>query len=129
MQEPRHKESRLSFQFGRLSSFSDGVFAIAITLLIIEIKIPVLHGATDEALIHSLSQMSLKFLGFLISFGIVGHYWSVHHRIFGYIERYNATFVWINMAFLCSVVLLPFSSGMMGEYSSELHLNVPYAVY
>jgi uncharacterized membrane protein len=129
MQEPMHKESRSDFQFGRLSSFSDGVFAIAITLLIIEIKVPVLRGATDEALIESLSEMSLKFLGFLISFAIVGHYWSVHHRIFGYIERYNTTFVWINLAFLCSVVLLPFSSGMMGEYSSELHLYVPYAVY
>jgi uncharacterized membrane protein len=93
MQEPMHKESRSDFQFGRLSSFSDGVFAIAITLLVIEIKVPVLHGATDEALIDSLSEMSLKFLGFLISFAIVGHYWSVHHRIFGYIERYNTTFV------------------------------------
>lgn len=129
MQEPKHKESRLNFQFERLSFFSDGVFAIAITLLIIEIKVPVLHGATNEALIHSLSEMSLKFLGFLISFGIVGHYWSVHHRIFGYIETYNTTFLWLNLAFLCSVVLLPFSSGMMGEYSSDLHLYVPYAVY
>ncbi|MGZ5134501.1 MAG: TMEM175 family protein, partial [Flavitalea sp.] len=120
---------RLNFQFGRLSSFSDGVFAIAITLLIIEIKVPVLHRATNEALLHSLSEMSLKFFGFIISFAIVGHYWSVHHRIFGYIERYNTRFIWINLAYLCSVVFLPFSSGMMGEYSSDLHLYVPYAVY
>ena len=129
MQEPKHKASRLTFQFERLSTFSDGVFAIAITLLIIEIKVPVLREATNEALIDSLSEMSLKFLGFLISFAIVGHYWSVHHRIFGYIERYNTVFVWINLAFLCSVVLLPFSSGLIGEYSSDLHLYVPYAVY
>ncbi len=129
MQEPKHKQSRLSFQFERLSFFSDGVFAIAITLLVIEIKVPVIHGATNETLLHSLSEMSLKFLGFLISFGIVGHYWSVHHRIFGYVEKHNSTLVWINLAFLCSVVLLPFSSGMMGEYSSDLNLYVPYAVY
>lgn len=129
MQEPKHQESRLSFQLGRLSGFSDGVFAIAITLLVIEIKVPVLRGATNEALIDSLSKMSLTFLGFLISFGIVGHYWSVHHRIFGYVEKYNTTFLWINLAFLCSVVLLPFSSWFIGEYSSDLHLYVPYAVY
>src|SRR5215210_225348 len=126
MQEPRHMESRLSFQVERLSTFCDGVLAIAITLLIIEIKVPILETATNEALLDSLSKMSLKFLGFLISFAIVGHYWSVHHRIFGYVQRYNTTFLWINLAFLCSVVLLPFSSGLLGEYSSDLHLYVPY---
>jgi uncharacterized membrane protein len=129
MQAPKHKESRLNFQLERFSFFSDGVFAIAITLLIIEIKVPVLETPTNEALLHSLSEMSLRFLGFLISFAIVGHYWSVHHRIFGYIQKYNTTLLWINLAFLCSVVLLPFSSGLLGEYSSDLHLYVPYVVY
>ncbi len=130
MQGPKHKESRLDFQLERFSFFSDGVFAIAITLLIIEIKVPVLHGGTtDDALWHSLSDMSLKFLGFLISFAVVGHYWSVHHRIFGYLQKYNNALLWINLAFLCSVVLLPFSSGLLGEYSSDLNLFVPYTVY
>src|SRR5215216_4112657 len=129
MQEPKHKESRLNFQLERFSFFSDGVFAIAITLLIIEIKVPVLHEPTNDALLHSLSEMSLKFFGFLISFAIVGHYWSVHHRIFGYIQKYNTSLLWINLAFLCSVVLLPFSSGFIGEYSSDLHLRIPYLIY
>ena len=129
MQAPKHNESRLDFQIERLSFFSDGVFAIAITLLIIEIKVPVIEHASNEDLIHSLSEMSLKFVGFLISFAIVGHYWSVHHRIFGYIKKYNAPLLWINLGFLCSVVLLPFSSGLLGEYSSDLHLYVPYVVY
>lgn len=129
MQEAKHKESRLDFQLERFSFFSDGVFAIAITLLIIEIKVPAIEHATNEELVHSLSEMSLKFLGFLISFAIVGHYWSVHHRIFGYIQKYNATLLWLNLAFLCTVVLLPFSSGLIGEYSSDIHLHVPYVVY
>ena len=129
MQAPKHNESRLDFQTGRMSSFSDGVFAIAITLLIIEIKVPVIEHASNETLLDSLSEMSLKFIGFLISFAIVGHYWSVHHRIFGYIRKYNSPLLWLNLGFLCSVVLLPFSSGLMGEYSSDLHLYVPYVVY
>ena len=129
MQEPKHKESRLDFQIDRLSFFSDGVFAIAITLLVIEIKVPVHHEPTNEVLLDSLSEMSLKFLGFLISFAIVGHYWSVHHRIFGYLRKYNTSLLWINLAFLCSVVLLPFSSGLLGEYSSHLELYVPYVIY
>ena len=129
MQGPKHNESRLDFQIDRLSFFSDGVFAIAITLLIIEIKVPVIEHASNEALLHSLSEMSLKFIGFLISFAIVGHYWSVHHRIFGYVKKYNSPLLWVNLGFLCSVVLLPFSSGLLGEYSSDLHLYVPYVVY
>src|SRR5215216_6144955 len=129
MQEPKHKESRINFQIERFSFFSDGIFAISITLLIIEIKVPVLTHPTNESLWHSLSEMSLKFLDFLISFAIVGHYWSVHHRIFGYIKKYNTSLLWINLAFLFSVVLLPFSSALMGEYSSELDLWLPYAVY
>jgi uncharacterized membrane protein len=129
MQEPKHNESRLDFQIERLSFFSDGVFAIAITLLVIEIKVPVIEYATNKELLHSLSHMLLKFLGFIISFAIVGHYWSVHHRIFGYIKKYNTSLLWINLAFLFSVVLLPFSSGFIGEYSSDLGLYVPYAVY
>ena len=129
MQEAKHKESRLDFQLERFSFFSDGVFAIAITLLIIEIKVPAIEHATNEDLAHSLSEMSLKFLGFLISFALVGHYWSVHHRIFGYLQKYNTTLLWLNLAFLCTVVLLPFSSGLIGEYSSDLHLYIPYLVY
>ena len=129
MQAPKHNESRLDFQIDRISFFSDGVFAIAITLLIIEIKVPVIEHATNEELMNSLSEMSLKFIGFLISFAIVGHYWSVHHRIFGYIKKYNSPLLWLNLGFLCSVVLLPFSSGLLGEYSSDLHLSVPYIVY
>lgn len=129
MQEPKHNESRLDFQIERLSFFSDGVFAIAITLLVIEIKIPVIEHASNSDLLHSLSHMALKFLGFLISFAIVGHYWSVHHRMFGYIKNYSTPLLWINLAFLFSVVLLPFSSGFIGEYSSDLNLYVPYAFY
>lgn len=119
----------MHYQLDRISFFSDGVFAIAITLLIIEFKVPVIEHASDEALWHSLSHMSLKFLGFIISFAIVGYYWSVHHRIFGYVDDYNTRLIWINLFFLFSVVLLPFSSGLLGEYSSEVHLHLPYAIY
>ena len=73
--------------------------------------------------------MSLKFLGFLISFGIVGHYWSVHHRIFGYVIKNSTSLLWLNLGFLLTVVTLPFSAALLGEYSSDTHLKIPYAVY
>jgi uncharacterized membrane protein len=73
--------------------------------------------------------MGWKLLGFIISFFIVGYYWSVHHRIFGYVNDYTSRLIWLNLLFLFSVVLLPFSSGLLGEYSSELDLHIPYGIY
>ena len=129
MKEPKHDKERLSFQMERFIFFSDGVFAICITLLIIEIKVPELAMPTDKLLWQSLGQMSLRFLGFLISFGIVGHYWSVHHRIFGYVVKYSSSLLWLNLGYLFTVVLLPFSSAFLGEYGSYNNLKIPYAVY
>jgi uncharacterized membrane protein len=129
MEAAKHHESREEFQLERFSFFSDGVFAISITLLVIEIKVPALAERTDKALLDYLYETSLKFLGFLISFGIIGHYWSVHHRIFGYVKKYTSSLFWINLAFLLSVVLLPFSAGLLGEYSTNPEMNVPYLIY
>jgi uncharacterized membrane protein len=130
MQEPKHDKERQYFQIERFTYFSDAVFAISITLLIIEIRIPPLPAApTDKLLWHSLAEMGLRFLGFLISFGIVGHYWSVHHRIFGYVIKNSTSLIWINLGFLLTVVTLPFTAGLLGEYSSYTNIKIPYAIY
>lgn len=132
MNHPRHDMSRSKFQLERFLFFTDAVFAICITLLVIEIKVPnrdELHIYSDASLWNYLSHNSLKFFGFLISFGIIGHYWSVHHRIFGYVINYTTSLIWINLAFLFTVVLLPFSSGLLGEYGSDTNMLLPYAVY
>lgn len=129
MAEAGHSANKTHFQIDRISFFSDGVFAIAITLLIIEFKVPVIEHATDHQLFESLKEMFWKFLGFVISFCIVGYYWSVHHRIFGYVEKYTTRLLWLNLSFLFSVVLLPFTSGLLGEYASESELHFPYLVY
>jgi len=132
MNHPRHDASRTKFQLERFVFFSDAVFAICITLLVIAIKVPdpdEMHIYTDAALWKYLSHNSLKFLGFFISFGIIGHYWSVHHRIFGYAQNYTTSLIWINLGYLFSVVLLPFSSGLLGEYASNTGMLIPYAVY
>jgi uncharacterized membrane protein len=132
MHHPRHDTSRTQFQLERFTFFSDGIFAISITLLVLEIKVPnsdELKILTDVSLWNYLSHASLKFLGFIISFGIIGHYWSVHHRIFGYASNYTSALLWINFAFLFCVVLLPFSSGLLGEYGSYTNMYLPYGVY
>ncbi len=129
MAQARHSVHKTNFQLDRISFFTDGVFAIAITLLVIEFKVPVIEHPTDHLLWDALKEMAWKLLGFIISFCIVGYYWSVHHRIFGYVEKYTSRLVWLNLLFLFSVVLLPFTSGLLGEYASETELRLPYAIY
>ena len=77
-------ELKKEFQLERMILFSDAIFAIAITLLVIEIKVPAFnrHTATDPQLQDSLAEMIPKFVGFLLSFMIIGAYWITHHRIF-----------------------------------------------
>ncbi len=132
MHQARHDVSRTEFQMERFILFSDGVFAICITLLVIEIKVPnreELNIFSDAGLWEYLSKHALIFLGFLISFGIIGHYWTVHHRIFGYGKGYTSGLIWLNLGFLFSVVLLPFSSGLLAEYASDTHMYLPYGIY
>jgi uncharacterized membrane protein len=125
-----HNELKKEFQLERMILFSDAVFAIAITLMAIEIKVPVMEdGVTDKALLSALSHLFLKFFSFLISFFLIGLYWTVHHRMFSYVENYDQGLLWLNLLFLLSIVLMPFSAGIYGEYSHRIELIVPYTVY
>ena len=113
-----HNELRKEFQLERLILFSDAVFAIAITLLVIEIKIPEVHEepVTDNALLHKLAGLIPKFIGFVVSFLLIGQYWIVHHRMFGYVINFSGKLIWLNIFFLLAVALMPFSTGFYSEY-------------
>ena len=129
-----HNELRKEFQLDRLILFSDAVFAIAITLLVIEIKIPEIHDhVSDKALLHELGHLIPKFLGFIISFMLIGVYWTVHHRMFGYVTDFNRKLLLLNLFFLFFVALMPFSTGFYSEYAGpELmreQLKVPMTFY
>ncbi len=118
MSNDLHNELRKEFQLERLILFSDAVFAIAITLLVIEIKIPEIHEGpvTDKALLHKLSEIIPKFIGFLISFLLIGQYWIIHHRMFGYVINFTNNLIWLNIFFLLTVAMMPFSTGFYSEY-------------
>ena len=131
MHRPFHL-SKKEFQVERLVFFSDAVFAIAITLLIIEIKVPEIEGAiTEQGFLHSLLLIAPKFVGFILSFFIIGLYWFIHHRMFGYVTGQNGKLIWLNLVFLFSIVLMPFSTAVYSEYSTpnHIHLITPYLVY
>jgi len=130
MADHLHNELKKEFQLERMILFSDAVFAIAITLLVIEIKIPSIdrHHATDALLLNALDELVPKFVGFLISFFIIGLYWTIHHRMFGYVVDYNRRLLWLNLIFLLAVVMMPFSTGFYSEYIIRL-LKTPAIIY
>ena len=130
MRNQLHSESRKQFQLDRIIFFSDGVFAIAITLLVIDLKLPEIpnEGITEQKLIESLLHLIPRFIGFLISFFVIGQYWTVHHKLFGFVTGYTGRLIWLNLFFLLAVVLMPFSTSFYSEYSSQL-LNSPVIVY
>ena len=130
MPDQLHNELKKEFQLERMILFSDAVFAIAITLLALEIKVPEIPRelVTERSLIESLDQLIPKFIGFFISFMIIGLYWTVHHRMFGYVVNYTRRTLWLNLFFLLAVILMPFSTGFYSEYIPRL-LRTPVIVY
>lgn len=117
------------FQIERIALFSDAVFAIAITLLIIEVKVPVVQfPATDEGIWEKVREIIPEIAGFFVSFFVIGLYWMVHHRMFGYVVNYNQKLLWNNLIFLLSIVLMPFNSAFFSHYFVT-YTKIPMAFY
>ena len=130
MKDHLHSELKREFQLERMILFSDAVFAIAITLLVIELKVPEIpHDlVTEDRLLESLAEQIPKLIGFLISFFIIGLYWTVHHRLFGYVVNYTQRLLWLNLFFLLAVVLMPFSTAFYSQYIYSLSKS-PVVLY
>jgi uncharacterized membrane protein len=120
------EENNNKLQIERLLFFSDAVIAIAMTLLIIEIKAPHIENNSNAEVIKNINEIIPKFVSFFISFFVIAIYWKAHHHLFGYVKKYTDKLIWLNILFLLSIVLMPFSSAF---YSENFHLNIPYAIY
>jgi uncharacterized membrane protein len=94
---------------GRLEAFSDGVMAIIITIMVLELEIP--HEGNLAALIPLLP----KFLSYVLSFIYIGIYWNNHHHLFQAAEQVNGSVLWANLHLLFWLSLIPFVTGWMGE--------------
>ena len=94
---------------GRLEAFSDGVLAIIITIMVLELKVP--HGA-DAA---SLAPLVPVFLSYVLSFVFVGIYWNNHHHLLHAVRQVNGRVLWANLHLLFWLSLIPFVTGWMGE--------------
>ena len=108
-----NQESGLSFE--RVVFFSDAVFAIVITLLVLELKVPHLTEHTESSLRHALVELLPRVAGFVISFLIIGLMWIEHHRIFRYIADYDIGLLWRNLLLLLCVSFVPFPTALFSE--------------
>lgn len=112
-------EEKRQFQLERIILFSDAVFAIAITLLVIEIKVPEFeHAPTQHMLMEAMLEKLPDFIGFLISFVVIGQFWTNHHKLFGYIKDYNGGLLWLNLLMLLWIALMPFSTYLNMKYGN-----------
>lgn len=111
----------------RLETLMDGVFAIAMTLMVLEIKIPELsdRGSMEEfasAMKHNLPGI----VSFLLSMGMLGLFWYRHHRQYHFIDRVTPGLLAINIAFLSAIAFFPFSAGVIGKYPTNLGVYFVY---
>lgn len=104
----------------RIEAFSDGVIAIIITIMVLELKVP--HGASFNDLI----ELSPVFISYVLSFIYVGIYWNNHHHLFHAVHEITGAVLWANLHLLFWLSLIPFTSGWMGE---NHFATAPVALY
>ncbi len=104
----------------RLEAFSDGVLAIVITIMVLELRVP------EEPTLHALGDSATGFLTYLLSFVYVGIYWSNHHHMFQVVEQVNGTVLWGNLHLLFWLSLFPFTTAWVDESSFA---RTPVVVY
>jgi TMEM175 potassium channel family protein len=96
---------------GRLEAFSDGVFAVAITLLVLELNVP-----AGDHLWHQLKEEWPSFAAFFVSFWVIGIIWVNHHGVFDHLKRADRGVLYLNLLVLLTVVFIPFSTALIAEH-------------
>jgi uncharacterized membrane protein len=112
----------------RIEALTDGIFAIAMTLMVFDIKVPVVTRLAGFSLRHELWQLWPRFLAYAISFVMLGVYWVGHHNQYHYIRRTDRVFLWINIFFLMCASSVPFSTSLLGQYPAERIAVIVYGL-
>jgi uncharacterized membrane protein len=113
-------------EFSRIVAFSDGVFAIAITLLVLNLGVPE-HVRHDD-LWPVLREQGQDLFAYALSFAVIGRFWVVHHRFFGDVTGFDGRLIALNLFYLAWIVLIPFSSQVLGDHGGDEAAVILYAV-
>lgn len=109
-------------ELDRVGAFSDGVFAIAITLLVLNIEVPSGGTAGD-----ALEVLDDDLIAYFIGFAVIGKFWYEHHKLFSAIVRSNGKLIAVNLLLLCFVALMPFTTNVLGSFNEPLAVSL-YAI-
>lgn len=113
----------------RILSLTDGEYAIVMTILVLELSVPIVMGtAVNKELSHGLLEMWHEFLIYGLSFFVLGVFWLMHHFIFDSVKQYDPTLSWINIFFLMCTGLIPFSTALFGAYGAERITALIYGI-
>jgi uncharacterized membrane protein len=127
MTEPYNRFSGQSLD--RLTSLSDGVFAVAMTLLVLDLRVPVglaASKASEHGLWDALLRLWPSFAAYLLSFTMLGTFWLAQHTLLSIFDRCDRTLTWIHLGFLLVVSLFPFSAALLAHY---VHLRLAVGAY
>lgn len=109
----------------RIVLFSDAIFAVSITLLVLQIPIPV--NQPGRKLINDLVNQSPMFISYVVSFFVIGRFWIKHISFFNHIKRFNMSLVWLNFAYMVSVSFIPYPTAVYGTHSDDIVALIMYA--
>lgn len=111
----------------RIVNLSDGVFAIAITLLVLDIRVPdIPENLVGSRLPRELLALWPKYFGYVLSFVVISTFWLIHHSVFRPIRAYDRPLLWLNFLFLMLVAFVPFPTSLLGEYGDH---RLPVVIY
>jgi uncharacterized membrane protein len=125
MSESSENRPTAGLSTNRLEAFSDGVFAVAITLLVLNLQVPQIAAVSE--LVPRLGALWPKLLSYALSFVLVGIYWVAHHNTFHYIKRSDRNLLWLNILLLLCIVFLPFPTALLGQYPEQRVSVIIYA--
>jgi uncharacterized membrane protein len=124
-EESAKRREENEVEFSRIVAFSDGVFSIAITLLVLGLAID--PGLPSGKLTQALLDQWDNLVSYAISFAVIARFWLNHHRFFAEVTAFDSRLIALNMVYLAFVVLIPFSSQVLGEYGGQTPAVVLYS--
>lgn len=118
-----HARGEAEVEFARVVAFTDGVFAIAITLLVLGLDVPSRADDLTEALLDQRQSL----FAYALSFAVLGKLWLSHHSFFGGLHSFDGTLMVLNLVYLAWIALVPFTSELLGNYTGETQSVIVYA--
>ncbi len=118
----------MGFTVERLNALSDGVFAVAITLLALGIALPEIEGAaTNSKMWHGLAELWPHFFSYILSFVIIAKFWISHHSLFSVIRSADRVIIWMNVSYLLLIVFMPYPTQLLSLYGETAVATALYA--